>query len=240
MNEKLKPIQVIAFDADDTLWHNETLFNSTHNKFKALLSPYHSDDWIENKLYETEKRNLKHFGYGVKGFTLSMIETAIDLTEGRISAKEIHQIIGFSKDMLGAPIELLNGVRETISQLATRYRIMLITKGDLFDQETKIARSGLGDLFSAIEIVSEKDSNSYNSIVRKHGILPHQFLMVGNSVKSDVLPVIEMGGQAVHIPYELTWIHERAPADPKENGYHELKKMQELLLLLNTEKSKDR
>src|SRR5215813_9991748 len=138
---------VIAFDADDTLWHNEPLYRGAQRQALEIVAHYHDRDWIERRMYETEIRNLKHFGYGIKGFTLSMIETAIELTEGRISGGEIHAILGYAKAMLAAPVELLDGVRETISQLAGCYQLMLITKGDLFDQESKIARSGLGDYF---------------------------------------------------------------------------------------------
>jgi putative hydrolase of the HAD superfamily len=196
---KINHIDVIAFDADDTLWHNEHIYLNTHDKFKQLLRQYHNEEWIDQRLHETEIRNLQHFGYGIKGFTLSMIETAIELSEGRVSVNE----------MLQAPVELLDGAAETIAQLAESYELMLITKGDLFDQETKIARSGLGDYFSRIEVVSEKDIETYKRITAKHGIAPSRFLMVGNSLKSDILPVIAMGGQAVYIPYQTTWIHER-------------------------------
>ncbi len=201
----ITPIDVIAFDADDTLWHNEHLYLTTHDKFKQLLRQYHDAEWIERRLNETEIRNLQHFGYGIKGFTLSMIETAIELSEGRISGAEIQTIIEFGKEMLQAPVELLDGVRETIVQLAKTYELMLITKGDVFDQEAKIARSGLGDYFSHIEVVSEKNAETYQKIMAKHGITTQRFLMVGNSLKSDILPVIAMGGRAVYIPHFCIW-----------------------------------
>lgn len=216
-----KAVEVIAFDADDTLWHNESLFTVTQSKFKQLLSAYHSDEWIEEKLNETERRNIEHFGYGIKGFTLSMIETAIELTEGRVTGAEIGQIIGFAKAMLKAPVELLDGVRETVSRLASDYRLMLITKGDLFDQESKIARSGLGDYFSHVEIVSEKNSNVYRAILARHQLDPRRFLMVGNSIKSDILPAIEVGVRAVYVPYHTTWVHERV-SDYDAAGFSEI------------------
>lgn len=203
-----KAIKVIAFDADDTLWHNETIFVSAKGKYKQLLSDYHNEEWIEKKLDEAEIRNLQHFGYGIKGFTLSMIETAIDLTEGRITGKEIQEIIGFAREMLAAPIELLDGVRETIEELSDNYNLMVITKGDLFDQETKLARSGLGDYFSKFEIVSKKDRKTYETLISRYGINPKEFVMVGNSLKSDILPVLEIGALAVHVPYETEWFHE--------------------------------
>lgn len=206
-------IELIAFDADDTLWHNERLFQATESQFTELLAAYHSADWVRQRLLATEIRNLGHFGYGIKGFILSMIETAIELTEQRIGGAEIQHIIDWGHAMLRAPVDLLDGVRETIEALAPDYKLMLLTKGDLFDQESKLARSGLGDHFDAVEIVSEKDAKTYAAIMRRHGIAPPQFLMVGNSVKSDILPVLEAGGAAVHIPYETTWAHEHV-AEP--------------------------
>lgn len=203
--------EVIAFDADDTLWHTEPLYRGTQGKIRAILSQYHDAEWIERRMYETEIRNLAHYGYGIKGFTLSMIETAIDLTEGRISGTEIGQIIGFAREMLQAPLELLDGVQETLASLSLSHELMVITKGDLFEQEAKIARSGLAEYFSRVEIVSEKTRDAYESIAFKHKINPRDFLMVGNSVKYDILPVIEMGGRAVHIPYQNTWVHETVP-----------------------------
>jgi putative hydrolase of the HAD superfamily len=214
---------VIAFDADDTLWHNEPLYRDVQQKVGALLAPYHAPVWVRQRLYETEIRNLGHYGYGAKGFTLSLIETAIELTEGRISGAEIGQIISFTKAMLQAPIELLDGVRETIQTLAETYDLMLITKGDLFDQEGKLARSGLGDYFRRIEIVPDKTPAVYAALAKKYDLNPARLLMVGNSLKSDILPVLALGGQAVYIPYQTTWEHERvAEADLADQDFHEL------------------
>lgn len=222
-------IEVIAFDADDTLWHNETLYSENQEKFQRLLLGYRDAQWIAKKLYETEIANLKHFGYGVKGFTLSMIETAIELTEGRIQGAEIQEILNFAKEMLAAPVEVLDGAREAVEALAQRYPLMLITKGDLFDQETKIARSRLGHLFSHIEIWSEKDEEAYRALFAKHKLDPARFLMVGNSLKSDVLPVLACGGAAVYIPYKTTWAHERE-SEPQlwEQGYYRLEHIGQL------------
>lgn len=215
---------IIAFDADDTLWHNEILYSMTQDKFKQLLSSYHPPEWIDQKLYETEMRNLHYFGYGIKGFTLSMIETAIELTEGRIQGKEIQEIIDFAKEMLRAEVQLLEYVEETITTLSRSFDLMLITKGDLFDQEIKIAHSGLADYFKYIEIISEKAEDSYKTILARYNIHPNRFIMVGNSLKSDILPVIALGGQAVHIPYQITWLHESIAADRvKQSNYFELK-----------------
>lgn len=202
-------ITVIAFDADDTLWHNENLYSLTQERFKRLLAPFQNVATIDQRLYATEMRNLAFFGYGIKGFTLSMIETAIEITDGRIGAHAIRQIIDYARDMLRAPVELLPGVRETIALLSDSYRLMIVTKGDLFDQESKIARSGIADYFQHIEIVSEKTPAAYAAVMKRHGIEPRRFLMVGNSLKSDILPVVEVGGNAVYIPYHLTWVYER-------------------------------
>lgn len=207
------PFDVVALDADDTLWHNEPIFTATQERFRALLTAYHDAAWIDERLYAAEKRNLQHFGYGVKGFVLSMIETAVELTEGRISGAEVQRIIDMGREMLVAPVELLDGVSETVGELAEGHRLMLLTKGDLFDQEAKLARSGLGEHFSAIEIVSEKDARTYAAVMARHGVEPSRFVMVGNSLKSDVLPVLEAGAAAVHVPYAVTWIHEQVPAE---------------------------
>jgi putative hydrolase of the HAD superfamily len=229
---RIAEIDVIAFDADDTLWQNEDLFYATHERFKQLLGKYHDQQWISDRLYQTEARNFLHFGYGVKGFTLSMIETAIELSDGRVSANEIQTIIEMGREMMNAPIELLDGVAEVIEQLSQKYDLMLITKGDLFHQEAKIARSGLKDHFRRIEIVSEKDLGVYQRIVAKHGIRPERFLMIGNSLKSDILPVVAMGGIAVHIPYKTEWVHERVTAE-ELNGkqYIEVKHISHLARL---------
>jgi putative hydrolase of the HAD superfamily len=199
---------VVALDADDTLWHNESLFTATQTRFRELLAPYHDIEHIDRRLYETETRNLRHFGYGVKGFTLSMIETAIELTEARIGGAEIRQILDLGREMLSAPVELLDGVAETVETLAESYRLVLVTKGDLFDQESKLARSRVGDRFSAVEIVSEKDARTYAAVMARQRVEPARFVMVGNSLRSDVLPALEAGGAAVYIPYHVTWAHE--------------------------------
>ena len=207
----------IAFDADDTLWHNEILFSTAQARYRQLLGQYHSPEWIDQKLYETEVRNLRHFGYGIKGFTLSMIETAIELTEGRIAGDEIMSILEFGKEMLEAPVDLLDHVAEVIPALAQRYTLLLITKGDLLNQETKIARSGLADYFDHIEIVSEKTPDVYESILSRYQIAATRFVMVGNSMRSDVLPVVEIGGIGVHVPYRTTWQHEQVAGDPLQH-----------------------
>ncbi len=202
-------IKTIAFDADDTLWHNERIFIAAKERFKALLSNYHAPEWIDRRLDETEMRNIAHWGYGIKGFSLSMVETAIELTEGRVSGDEIAWIVENAREMLRSPIDLLPGVVETVTALSGGYELMVITKGDLFDQETKIARSGLGDFFTDVEIVSEKKADVYAGILSRRGIDPAAFVMVGNSLKSDVLPAAQIGAHAVHIPYETEWFLDR-------------------------------
>jgi putative hydrolase of the HAD superfamily len=225
--------QIIAFDADDTLWHNERLYVRAQAKLKSLLSNYLVDERMDERLYQTEMSNLAHFGYGIKAFTLSMIETAIQLTDGRITGTDIQQIIDAAREMLVADIELLDYASETLAVLAEDHRLMLITKGDLLDQETKISRSGLAQHFQHIEIVSDKSSQTYRGILSRHSTLPRDFLMIGNSLRSDILPVLEIGGTAVYIPQELTWVHETAESLPTlQPGFHELKHLGELPALV--------
>jgi len=226
-------IRTLAFDADDTLWHHQNLFEETQERFRALLRLYHGDAWIDTQLHETEMRNLRHFGYGVKGFMLSMVETAIQLTEGRMVGSEIQQILNIGKEMLDRPIELMPGVAQVLESLSRDYELMVITKGDLFDQETKLARSGLGPLFTKFEVVSEKDSATYAAILKRHGIGPGHFMMVGNSLKSDIQPVLDIGGRAVHVPYELQWSHDRVEGmNLDTHAYFEIASLAELPELL--------
>lgn len=206
-------IRTIAFDADDTLWHNERVFLDAKDKYTSLLARYHGPDWIEERLDRTEARNIRHFGYGVKGFTLSMIETAVELTEGRVTGNEVREIISIARQMLEAPIDILPGVTETVEELSSEYRLMVITKGDLFDQEAKVARSGLGGYFEEVEIVSKKTPEVYGKITERHGIRLDEFVMVGNSLRSDIIPVLDLGSTAVHVPYETEWFHERVEED---------------------------
>jgi putative hydrolase of the HAD superfamily len=199
----------IGFDADDTLWHCENHFASTQAEFTALLEPYNHGHVPLNRLFETEKRNMKVYGYGVKGFMLSMIETALEITDGQISSADIARIIDLGKAILKQKVELLPHVRSVLEELARDHRLLLITKGDLLDQEGKIARSGLAGLFAGIEIVSEKDTGAYRRLLDAHNIAPRDFVMVGNSLKSDIAPVLELGGRGIHVPYAITARHER-------------------------------
>ena len=207
----------VGFDGDDTLWHNESLFSMTQERFRALLAEEADPRDLDARLLATERRNLEIFGYGIKGFVLSMIETAVEVTEDRVPGHDIRRILEFGKEMLRHPVELLDGVAETVDALSGRHDLILITKGDLFDQESKIARSGLAPCFRAIEIVSEKDPETYRRVLARHGVDPQRFVMVGNSVRSDVLPVLALGGRAIHVPYHVTWAHEQA--DPPAEGY---------------------
>ncbi|MFM1748422.1 MAG: hypothetical protein RLZZ188_2088 [Verrucomicrobiota bacterium] len=220
---------VLGFDADDTLWHNENIFEHTHHRYRELLARFHDAPTVERTLFATEMRNLELYGYGVKGFTLSAIETAIELTEGRISADEIHRLIALGKDMLAHPVELLEGVEETLVELGARHRLLLITKGDLRDQERKLAKSRLAPRFRQVEIVSEKDEPTYRGIFRRHGVEPARFVMIGNSLKSDILPVLALGGVGVHVPYHLTWAAERVAEVPRAEGrFFRISSMREL------------
>jgi putative hydrolase of the HAD superfamily len=226
-------IRVVGLDGDDTLWHNETRFKLTQAELKELLQRHVPDAGVEAHLAEVEMKNLGIYGYGVKAFTLSMIETAIQLTEGKIPAADIEVILGWGKRMLMEPTELLPGVEEALRELSLRYDLLLITKGDLFDQESKLARSGLAGLFLGVEILSEKDPNSYRGVLKRRGIKPEEFVMVGNSLRSDVLPVLELGARAVHIPYHVTWHHEQVPEEslPRE-GWLRIESIAELSRVL--------
>ena len=186
----MRGLSTIAFDADDTLWHSERVFRLTEERFAALLAEYVESDGLSQRLLETEKRNLQYYGFGRKGFVLSMIETAIDVTDGKVPTAILKDLIDLGRDMAAHPIEILPDVRETLEAVAERYRILLITKGDLLDQEQKLARSGLGELFQAVEIVSDKSPPTYQRIFTRHGDGPERSMMVGNSLKSDVVPAI--------------------------------------------------
>jgi putative hydrolase of the HAD superfamily len=213
-------IQLIGFDGDDTLWHSEGYYQSTHDAFERLLGNYVdlADARVHERLLATEKRNLRLFGYGAKGMTLSMIETAIEITGERISAGDLHRLLELGKQILQHPVELLPGVRDAVAQLAETYRIVLITKGDLFHQEGKIARSGLADLFQRIEIVSEKDPPTYQRVLAEFDLAPERFVMIGNSLRSDIEPVVTLGGWGVYMPYHVTWAHESETAFDTNHG----------------------
>jgi putative hydrolase of the HAD superfamily len=230
-NDGQNGIDVVAFDGDDTLWHSESHFVGAHEQFCALVAPYVDDrGLIDEQVVATERRNLRTYGYGAKAFTLSLIETAIQLTDGRITSREISAILDVGKSLLDHPVELLDGVEDVVGELAaTGRRLIVVTKGDLFHQEAKVAGSGLADRFSRVEIVSEKDVATYRRVMAEARVEPQHFLMIGNSVRSDVLPVLELGGHAAHLPYVYTWELEHVPdADAARLGFHELNSIREL------------
>lgn len=215
-------LTTIAFDADDTLWHNERFFRLTQDRFAELLANHAATDHLRERLAAAERRNLGHYGFGIKGFVLSMIETAIEVTEDRVPARVIRELIEAGQEMLRHPIELLPHARETVEALAESHRILLVTKGDLLDQERKLAQSGLGELFQAVEIVSDKTEATYRDIFRRHGVAPDGAMMVGNSLRSDVLPVLATGGWGVHVPHDLTWAYEHAEAPAAHPRFREI------------------
>ncbi len=222
-------ITLIGFDADDTLWHSESHFALTEDRFQAMVRPWSPPDVTAERLLNRERANLEIFGYGVKGFVLSMIETAIEVSENAIPVAAIEQIIQWGKEMMAHPVELLDGVETVIDQLNGNYRTVIITKGDLFHQESKIAESGLADRFDHIEILSEKSPDNYRGVLHRCGETPaRQFVMVGNSVRSDVLPVVEIGGHGVHVPYQVTWGHEVVADPPADADWHQLPSLLQL------------
>lgn len=226
------PITTIAFDADDTLWHTERVFRLTEERFAALLAPYAPVERLGGHLLETEKRNLKVYGFGWKGFVLSMIETAIQVTDGKVPASLLQDLLHLGREMPAHPMEVLPGVRETLQALAPDYRILLITKGDLLDQEQKLARSGLGDFFQAVEIVSDKSTATYRRIFARHGDGPDRSMMVGNSLKSDVVPAIEAGSWGVFVPHPLTWALEHAEAPESAPRFRQIERLDQLSSVL--------
>ncbi|MCB1369198.1 MAG: HAD family hydrolase [Rhodobacteraceae bacterium] len=202
------PLRIIGFDADDTLWQNEVFYRLTEGQFTELLADFAEPDHLSDRLLAAERRNLKQYGFGIKGFTLSMIETAIEVTDGRVPAGVIGRILAAGRDLHSHPIEILPEARAALEHVAGRFRVVLITKGDLFDQERKLAQSGLGDFFDAVEIVSDKTTNTYRRIFADPG--PEAAMMIGNSVKSDVVPAIEAGSWGIHVPHDLEWAIEAA------------------------------
>jgi putative hydrolase of the HAD superfamily len=217
-----RPVSVIGFDADDTLWQNEQYYKLTEGHFRSLLADYAEGDHVSERLLEAEKRNLAHYGFGIKGFTLSMIETALEITEGRAPSSVISEILSIGRDLLSHPVECLPHARDALEALAGRYFLVLITKGDLFDQERKLAQSGLGDYFDAVEIVSDKTATTYRRIFGKHGEGPERSMMIGNSLKSDVVPAIAAGAWGVFVPHELTWVLEHVEKPEEAPRFREI------------------
>ena len=223
-------IEAVGVDADDTLWENESFFRLTEAEFCALLAEHGEPDSIAARLFDVERANLERYGYGIKGFMLSMVETAVELTGGEVDGRTIGRILELGRDMLAHPVDLLPGVGAALDALEGR-RLLLITKGDLMDQERKIAASGLAERFESVEILAEKSPESYGRVLWRHGIAPDAFLMAGNSMKSDVIPVLELGGWGVFVPHEATWAAERAEA-PDHPRLRQIARLDELPALL--------
>lgn len=221
-------ITTVGLDADDTLWHNETIFRLTQDRFRALMADVAAPEALEAKLAQVERRNLALYGYGVKGFTLSMIETAMELTGNEAPSRIIAEILAAGREMLTHPVEPLPGVETALADLSNDYRLLLITKGDLLHQEQKLAASGLGELFAQVEIVSEKDASTYDRVFGRHGTGAAQAVMCGNSMRSDILPALEAGAYAAHVPYPLTWAHEMADAPEGHPRFAELNSIADL------------
>ncbi|MFO1203758.1 MAG: HAD family hydrolase [Tabrizicola sp.] len=215
-------LTTIGFDADDTLWQNETFFRLTQDRFRQRLADHAPPEHLAERLDAAERRNLAYYGFGVKGFTLSMIEAAVEVTEGRVPGEVIADLIAMGRDLLEHPMELLPHARATVSLLAADYRLVLITKGDLLHQERKLAQSGLGDLFDGVEIVSDKSEATYRAAFARHGTGADQAMMVGNSLKSDVIPALQAGSWGVHVPHELEWAYEAATAPVNHHRFHAL------------------
>lgn len=228
----MNPIQVIAFDADDTLWVNEPFFQETERKLCALLEDYLPHHTVSQELFKTQIQNLPLYGYGVKSFILSMIETSLEVSEKTISLEVIEKIIALGKEMLQKPIELLDGVEEVLQTLHSRYRLVVATKGDLLDQERKLMKSGLAHYFHHIEIMSDKRESDYQKLLKHLDIAPEEFLMIGNSLKSDVLPVLAIGGHGFHIPYHTTWAYEHIEHTIEHPHFQSFSSLREILNLL--------
>jgi putative hydrolase of the HAD superfamily len=221
-------LTTIGFDADDTLWQNESFFRLTQERFLQRLVDHADPDSLHERLVAAEKRNLAYYGFGVKGFTLSMIETAVEVTNGRVPASVIGELIAMGRELLEHPMELLPHARATVTALAAEFRLVLITKGDLLHQEKKLAQSGLGDLFQGVEIVSDKTEATYRLAFQRHGTGADQAMMVGNSLKSDVIPALEAGAWGVHVPHDLEWAFEAAPTPSGHRRFHAISDLGDL------------
>lgn len=211
-------IKTIAFDADDTLWVNETYFRDTEERFATLLESYETKNKVDQELFKKEMQNLPVYGYGIKGFMLSMIELALELSNGKVSSKVLQEILVMGKEMIAHPVELLPHIKEVLEKLSKKYRLIVLTKGDLLDQERKLEASGLSQYFHHVEVMSDKTPEKYKHLLDHLQIKTSEFLMVGNSLKSDVLPLIEIGAQAIHIPFHTTWAHEEVSKESAEEA----------------------
>lgn len=234
MNNEYKDIKVIGFDADDTLWVNETYFRDAELEFAKLLSPYETANKIDQELFKMEMKNLPLYGYGVKGFVLSMVEMALELSNHEVSNATINAILNIGKDMLNKPVELLDGVEETLKILSQDYKLILVTKGDLLDQERKLDKSGITDYFHHIEVLSDKQEANYSNLLNHLDIKPSEFLMIGNSLKSDILPLVNLKAKAIHIPFHTTWLHEQVNTDETKNkSYKTVHSLLDVIQVLN-------
>jgi len=225
-------IKVIGFDADDTLWVNEPFYQDVEKEFCRIMNLYLPEKITSEELFKTEMQNLEIYGYGAKGFILAMIETALRVTEGKITSEEISRILDIGKTLLTMPIQLLDGVENVLQILQPKYKLILVTKGDLLDQERKLRQSGLIGYFHHIEIMSDKHENNYKKLLAHLDIKPEEFLMIGNSVKSDILPVTNIGAKAIHIPFEVTWQHENHPESTDNDAFASVAEISEILNLL--------
>jgi len=228
----VKDIKVIGFDADDTLWVNEPYYREAEEAFVRLVSRYGVAGDVAGTLYETEMSNLELYGYGIKAFMLSLVECAIRLTGGRATSETIGQILGIGKEMLQRPIELLDDVKPVLEKLSPRYRLIVVTKGDLLDQERKMTRSSISSYFHHIEVMSGKKEQNYIQLLRHLDIAPCEFLMIGNSMKSDILPPLKLGAWAVHVPYHTLWAHEEVDEEPVSSQFHRVDRLRDVPALL--------
>jgi putative hydrolase of the HAD superfamily len=225
-------IKVIGFDADDTLWVNETYFREVEHQFAKLLSAYETENKIDQELFKMEMKNLALYGYGIKGFVLSMMESAIDLSNGKVPTETLSKIIQLGKDMIAKPVEVLDDVKEVLEVLSKNYRLIVLTKGDLLDQERKLERSGLTKYFHHVEVLSDKKESNYQNLLEHLEINVKEFVMIGNSLKSDVLPLVNIGAHAIHVPFHTTWAHEEVKNHTNNGDYKTIKRLKEVLEIL--------
>jgi putative hydrolase of the HAD superfamily len=234
VKKEFQHIKVIGFDADDTLWVNETYFRDAELEFAKLLAAYETANTIDQELFKMEMKNLPLYGYGVKGFVLSMVEMALELSNYNVSNKTIDDILKIGKDMINKPVELLEGVEEVLKKLSLNYKLILVTKGDLLDQERKLEKSGLLDYFHHIEVLSDKQEANYSKLLNHLDIKPSEFLMIGNSLKSDILPLVNIKAKAIHIPFHTTWLHEQVNENESQNkDYKTVNSLLDVLQFLN-------
>lgn len=225
-------IKVIGFDADDTLWVNETYFREAEDRFAELLEPYETKNKIDQELFKMEMKNLELYGYGIKGFMLSMIESAMQLSNNEISQATLLKLLDIGKEMISRPVEVLDDVVEVLENLKGKYRLIVLTKGDLLDQERKLSRSNLSAYFHHVEVLSDKKEKNYTDLLQHLQISTKEFLMIGNSLKSDVLPLVNIGARAVHVPFHTTWQHEEVVAPKNKSGYMTVQKLTDILAYL--------